>query len=100
MMRKGYFYDGTKVNKEKLLEMLRNYDGSGDTSYEFDVACGFLGHGGYHGHDEDVELILEHLKDIHDVNLLDIDDILKRGGYQDGWYFCEIDDYKKQLEVQ
>jgi len=96
-MKKGIFWDGTDVEKERLLEMLREYDFTGDTSREFDIACRYLAEGGYEGHDEDIEFILEKLQDRYDANLQDVDDILRGGNYLDGWYFSKLPAFQEEL---
>ena len=90
MAKKGIFWNEKEVNKENLLEMIaeamdEDWNNS-DIEREYELAMEKLYHGGYEGHHEDLDFIVEKLKDIYDPNLQDVAAILREGG-KDGWYY-------------
>ncbi len=86
------FYNGKEINEKNLIELITECSKSkwknSDLFKETELACEIIAFKDYEGRDEDIEYILEKLKD--GATLFDVEDAISTGK----WYFMETDTWK------
>ena len=91
------FYNGKEVNKETLIELIRECSGNNwknsDLFRETEIACEIIAFESYEGRDEDIECILERIDD--GATLFDIEKIIQNGQ----WFFTETETWRTNIRA-